>query len=89
MATEKNNRTGFPSVFKAAYEEGWHLKNLGFDYTNNLLTNTMSKYMFKNPHLGEFLRKYLNPIMVFWINRVKFLRIYFNFAVPKDYEKIN
>jgi hypothetical protein len=89
MAKVKNNRTGFPSLYRSTYEEGWVLKNTGYDYTLDLLRNTMSKYMFRNPHLGKFLNDYLSPIMVFWINRVKYLRIYYNFAVPKWYKKIN
>ena len=89
MATVKNNRTGFPSLYRATYEEGWELKNTGFDYSKVLLQNSMSKYMFRNIHLSKFLKDYLNPIMVFYINRVKYLRIYFNFAVPKWYQKIN
>ena len=35
------------------------------------------------------LEEYLNPIMVFYINRVKYIRIFYNFAVPKWYQKIN
>mgnify|MGYP000618981175 FL=1 len=89
MATVKNNRTGFPSLYRATYEEGWELKNTGFDYSKVLLEKSMSKYMFRNIHLSKFLKDYLNPIMVFYINRVKYLRIYFNFAVPKWYQKIN
>ena len=89
MATVKNNRTGFPSLYRATYEEGWELKNTGFDYSKVLLQNIMSKYMFRNIHLKTFLKDYLNPIMVLYINRVKYLRIYFNFAVPKWYQKIN
>jgi|TARA_R110002153_G_scaffold19518_1_gene67260 hypothetical protein len=89
MATVKNNRTGFPSLYKATYEEGWQLKNTGYDYSKTLLNNSMSKYMFRNRHLKVFLEDYLNPIMVFYVNRVKYLRVYFNFAVPKWYQKIN
>jgi len=89
MATVKNNNTGFPSLYRATYEEGWELKNTGYDYSKTLLTKTMSNYMFKNRHLKKFLEDYLNPIIVFYINRVKYLRIYFNFAVPKWYQKIN
>jgi len=85
----KRDRTGFPSLYKATYEEGWELKNLGYDYSNTLLRKTLSGYLFKNPKLRTFLENYLNPIMTFYINRVKYLRIYFNFAVPKDYDKIN
>ena len=89
MATVKDNNTGYPSLYRATREEGWVTKNTGFDYADNLLRNTMSSYMFQNPNLREFLERYLNPIMVFYINRVKYLRIYFNYAVPKWYQKIN
>ena len=89
MATVKNDRTGFPSLYRATYEEGWELKNTGYDYSKTLLKITMSNYMFRNIHLGKFLRDYLTPIMVFYINKVKYLRIYYNFAVPKWYQKIN
>jgi hypothetical protein len=89
MATVKKDRTGFPSLYRATYENGWDLKNTGYDYNTNLLNRTMSNYMFRNPHLKKFLEEYLSPILVFWINRVKYLRIYYNFAVPKWYKKIN
>ena len=89
MATVRDKRTGFPSLYRATYEEGWVLKNTGHDYSKTLLNSTMSSYMFRNPHLKKFLENYLNPIMVFYISKVKYVRIYFNFAVPKWYQKIN
>ena len=89
MATVKNDRTGFPSLYRATYEEGWELKNTGFDYSKGFLRNMMGKQMFRNRHLAEFLDDYLSPIMLFYINKVKYLRIYYNFAVPKWYQKIN
>lgn len=89
MATVKDDSKGFPSLYRATYENGWALKNTGYDYAPNLLKNSMSSYMFRNRHLAKFLTDYLNPIMVFYINKVKYLRIYFNFAVPKWYQKIN
>jgi len=45
--------------------------------------------MFKNPNVEEFLTKHLQPIMVAYINAVKYIRVYYNFAVPKYYDKIN
>ena len=48
-----------------------------------------SNYMFRNARLGSFIEFYLKPIMTFWINKVKYLRIFYNFGVPKDYQKIN
>lgn len=85
--TEK--RKGFPSPYKVTYESGWELKNLGYDYTDTLMKNSLSGYMFRNERLSTFIQSHLNPIMTFFVNKVKFLRIYYNFAVPKDYEKIS
>lgn len=85
--TEK--RTGFDSLYKATYEHGWELKHTGYDYSENFMSKMLSSYMFRNVRLNEFILKHLSPIMVLYINKVKFLRIYFNFAVPKDYQKIN
>lgn len=85
----RSDKIGFPSPFKAAYESGWELKNTGFDYNDKLLNKTLSNYMFKNQTVREFLEEYLNPIIVKLLNTVKFVRIFYNYAVPKDYQKIN
>lgn len=82
-------RRGFDSLYKTAYEEDWELKNIGFNYEENLMIKSLSSYMFINERLATFIIEYLQPIMVLFINKIKFLRIYYNFAVPKDYQKIN
>jgi hypothetical protein len=87
--TKENKRKGFPSRYKVTYENGWDLKNTGYDYNNILLRRTLSNYLFKNPNLSTFLTERLNPIMTFFINKVKYVRIFYNYAVPKDYQKIN
>jgi hypothetical protein len=83
------DRTGFPSPYEAAYNEGWDIKNTGYDYTNTLVNKVLSSYLFKNPTLSTFLTSYLNPILVSYINNVKYLRIFYNYAVPKNYQNIN
>lgn len=86
---ENDKRQGFASRINVAETEGWELKNTGYDYSSNLLNRTMSRYMFNNPNLKVFLENYLSPIMVKYINAVKYIRIFYNYAVPKDYDKIN
>lgn len=85
----ENRKRGYPSRYKATYENGWDIKNVGYDYSETLIKKTLSNYLFKNPMLSEFLLNYLNPIMVFFLNRVKYIRVFYNYAVPKDYQKIN
>lgn len=89
MDTLSNRRKGFNSLYKITYESDWDIKNTGYDYSEKLMPNMVSSYMFRNNRLSTFIANHLNPIMVYFINRVKYLRIYYNFAVPKDYEKIN
>jgi len=62
--------------------------NEGFDYSKVLMQKTTSNYLFKNKNLSEFL-SYINDIMVNCIETVKYLRIYDNYNVSKDYKKIN
>ena len=85
----QDRRVGFPSLYQFSTEYWWHLKNEGFDYGDKLFERTMSGNMFRNPNLATFLVRYVQPIMVKYINTVKFLRIYYNYAVPKYYQKIN
>jgi hypothetical protein len=86
---DKKDRTGFASPYKAAYEYGWDLKNQGYDYSKTLTNKILSSYMFKNPNVKKFLEEYFNPIIVNYVNNVKYLRIFYNYAVPKDYQKID
>jgi hypothetical protein len=86
---DKKDRIGFASPYKAAYENGWDLKNQGYDYSKTLTNKILSSYMFGNPNVKKFLEEYFNPIIVNYINNVKYLRIFYNYAVPKDYQKID
>ena len=85
----QNRRVGFPSLYNFSTEYWWNIREDSFDYGKDLFKVSMSNYMFRNPHLSNFILHYLQPIMVKYINTVKYLRIYFNFAVPKDYQKID
>jgi hypothetical protein len=84
-----DRRVGFPSLYRESYEYWDKLKNLGYNYGDNLMERSLSTYMLKNPNLAKFLTVYLQPILVKYINSVKYVRTYFNFAVRKGYDKIN
>lgn len=85
----QERRVGYPSLYEFSSSYWDVFKNLGYDYGENLFKSTFSNYMFRNINLSTFLVDYLQPIMVKYINTVKYIRIYFNYAVPKDYQKIN
>ena len=58
MSNLTEKRKGIPSVYKATYERGWQLKNLGYDYGSNLMRKTLSNYMFRNTRLATFLENH-------------------------------
>lgn len=84
------NRTkGFEDPLKDKYTYCDDIKNLGADYSNNLIENNVSHLMFYNIHVQNFIKMFVEPYMVKLVNAVKFIRIYYNIAVNKNYKKIN
>lgn len=94
MDTSKNNDLnilkykGFDSIYDKINENRWETKNEGYKYENNLMENNTSKYLQKNPTIRRFF-PYLNKIMSHLINSVKYLRNFNNYAVRKDYKRID
>lgn len=79
---------GFPSIYDECYESNWETKNEGYKYENTLFEKSTSRYLQKNPNIRGFF-PYLNLLMSNLINSVKFLRNYNNYAVKKDYKRID
>ena len=94
MDTSKNNDLnilkykGFDSIYDKINESRCETKNEGYKYENNLMENNTSKYLQKNPTIRRFF-PYLNKIMSHLINSVKYLRNFNNYAVRKDYKRID
>lgn len=94
MDTRKNtdikivNYKGFPSFYDDINEARWETKNEGYHYEDTLMEDNTSKYLQKNPNMRQFF-PYLNKIMAHLINSVKYLRNFNNYAVRKDYKRIN
>ena len=94
MDTSKNTDTniskykGFDSIYDKINEKRWDTKNEGYKYEDNLFENNTSRYLQKNPHMREMF-PYLNRLMSHLINSVKYLRNFNNYAVKKDYKRID
>ena len=73
--------------FDKLYDEGEDRKNLGYDYKETLLKNSLSNRMFKNDILSAFIGK-INTIMVEAVDSVKLIKTFFNYTVHKDDRKI-
>lgn len=94
MDTSKNNDInilkykGFNSIYDEISELRWETKNEGYKYEERLMENNTSRYLQKNPYMREMF-PFLNRIMSHLINSVKYLRNYNNYAVRKDYKRID
>ena len=94
MDTSKNNDLnilkykGFDSIYDNINEYRWKTKNEGYKYEDRLMEDNTSRYLQKNPNIRQFF-PYLNKIVSHLINSVKYLRNFNNYAVRKDYKRIN
>ena len=79
---------GFDSIYDKINEIGWDTKNEGYKYEDTLMEDNTSKYLQKNPMMRQFF-PHLNRIMSHLINSVKYLRNFNNYAVRKDYKRID
>ena len=79
---------GYDSIYDEINECRWRTRNEGYKYEKTLMEDNTSKYLQKNPMMRQFF-PYLNKIMSHLINSVKYLRNFNNYAVRKDYKRIN
>lgn len=79
---------GFESIYDKMDEMRWKTKNEGYKYEDTLFEDNSSKYLQKNPTMRQMF-PYLNRIMSHLINSVKYLRNFNNYAVRKDYKRID
>ena len=94
MDTSKNNDIniikykGYDSIYDSINESRWNTKNEGYEYEKTLIEDNSSKYLQKNGMMRQFF-PYLHMILSHLINSVKYLRNFNNYAVRKDYKRIN
>lgn len=79
---------GFDSIYDVIETNRWVLKNEGYKYENSLLEDNVSSY-FKNNSNMVSMFPYLNKILSHLINSVKYLRVFNNYSVKKNYKRIN
>ena len=79
---------GYDSIYDEINECRWRTRNEGYKYEKTLMEDNTRKYLQKNPTVRQFF-PYLNKIMSHLINSVKYLRNFNNYAVRKDYKRID
>ena len=79
---------GFDSIYEAVETDRWVLKNEGYKYEDTLIEDNISSYFMNNTNMVSMF-PYLNKILAYLINSVKYLRVFNNYSVKKNYKKIN
>jgi len=60
-------------------------KNLGYDYSNQVMRKTVSPHLYRNPVMRDFL-DFINDYVYNKIQSVRKLKLFKNFTVDKDYD---
>jgi hypothetical protein len=76
------------SLYDAATSRVEKINYLGFNYEGKILKRSLSSYLFKDPTRAEILNKF-EEIVFFLVEKVKTVKTFYNYTVPKDYKKIN
>lgn len=85
---EVNKYRGYKGFGEQTAYTGWKVYYEGYDYSKTLLSRSLSQYLYNNPKVAGFL-DILNAFMVRLVDDVKYIRNFFNYAVPRGYGKIN
>jgi len=76
------------SLYDLANTRMTRLKNTGFDYEGKIFEKTMSPYIFADPKRRDILQKY-ETLVFFLVQKVKMIKSFYNYTVPKDYKHVN
>ena len=63
-------------------------QNSGFDYEGQIFARSLSSYILSDPNRSNILTKY-EEMIYFLVQKVKTIKTFFNYTVPKDYTQIN
>jgi len=63
-------------------------KNMGYNYSGNIIKNTISKEMYANPLLSP-LYAWLEALIITWFSQTKMIKKTYSIAHSKNTENIN
>jgi len=76
------------SLYDIANSRKEKINNIGFNYKGKILRKTLSSYIFMDPRRAAILDQFESWVY-FLVEKVKLIRTFYNYTVPKDYTKIN
>jgi len=76
------------SLYRTARTKGEVRDNIGFDFSEQLLTRTTSPHIRRNQNISTFLT-FLNDYLSNLIRAVKWIQVHRVYTVDKDYQYID
>lgn len=76
------------SLYNFAENRMTRVKNTGFDYEGKIFQRTMSPYLFNDDTRKGILLEY-EKLIYFLVEKVKSIKTFYNYTVPRDYKNIN
>lgn len=76
------------SLYNKAYSRLDKLKNRGFDYEGKIFQRSMSPLLFADPTRKGILDQY-EKLVFFMVEKVKYIKVFYNYTVSKNYKKLN
>jgi hypothetical protein len=76
------------SLYDFANNRKTYLQNTGFDYEGKIFNRTLSPYIMEDEKRADILHKY-EEMIYFLIEKVKLIKTFYNYTVPKDYKYLN
>lgn len=76
------------SLYEVSRNRMNRLKNIGYAYEGKIFEKTMSPLIFADPTRRDILLKF-ETMIFFLIEKVKYIKTFYNYTVPKDYRNLN
>jgi hypothetical protein len=76
------------SLYNRANTRLTRLKNTGFDYQGKIFEKSISPYIMGEAKRREILNEF-EKLIYFMIEKVKYIKTFYNYTVDKDYNRLN
>ena len=76
------------SLYDVANNRLTRLKNSGFNYKDQIFERTLSPYIMTDPKRRGILLSF-EKLIYFLVEKVKLIKTFYNYTVPKDYKHLN
>lgn len=76
------------SIYQKMYKDSEVRKNMGYNYSDGLLSRFFSTMMYQNPRLSTFLDK-IEPLFVEILDSIKKIQFYQNYTIDKNDTRYN